>query len=107
MVWDEATRRETARVLRQIPRLSWDEAADLFREEDRFPGETRPERFACIPDPDDRKFAALAEATGAALITNDRHLLQAGGLAEARIMTPGEFCRLSGPRLRDGATSEP
>jgi predicted nucleic acid-binding protein len=49
--------------------------AELFRDEDRYEGETSPEKFDYIPDADDRKFAALSKATGVSLITNDDHLL--------------------------------
>lgn len=31
LVWTEATRRETAHILRRIPRLSWDEVEPFFR----------------------------------------------------------------------------
>ena len=60
MVWDNATRAEIEHVIRQIPRLSWTHIADLFRAEDRFGGSTHPEAFGFVPDPADRKFAALA-----------------------------------------------
>ena len=91
MVWDDATRREIERIVRKIPPLSGMEVADLFRPEDRCEGDTRLEQFTHIPDPDDRKFAALSEATGAALITSDEHLLSAREQARAPIQTPGEF----------------
>jgi predicted nucleic acid-binding protein len=45
MVWNEATREEIERILRMIPRLSWDKIAPLFREKDRFQGQTHPEEF--------------------------------------------------------------
>ncbi|MEX0614063.1 MAG: PIN domain-containing protein [Pirellulales bacterium] len=91
MVWNEATRRETRHILEKIPRLSWNSVADLFREEDRYRGETFPEQFADIPDPDDRKFAALADASGAVLLTNDEHLLKDRDRASIEILTPQEF----------------
>ena len=67
LVWDDPTRAETEFVLRSIPRLSWDEVAPLFREIDRFVGRTDLDRFSGIPDPADRKFAALAAAARAVL----------------------------------------
>src|SRR5881227_2454265 len=61
MVWDDATHAEVEHVIRQIPRLSWTRVADLFRSEDGFGGSTHPESFGFVPDPADRKFAALPE----------------------------------------------
>lgn len=75
MVWNDATRREIERILQRIPPLRAQPLAELFRAADWFSAETHPERFADIPDPDDRKFAALAHAAGAILISNDEHLL--------------------------------
>jgi predicted nucleic acid-binding protein len=54
-------------------------------------GPTHPERFAEIPDPDDRKFAALAQAAGPVLISNDRHLLNHRDRMELTVLTPSEF----------------
>lgn len=93
MVWDDATRREIERIVKQIPPLRAHGVAQLFRPEDRFTGETHPERFAFIPDPDDRKFAALAEAAGAILISNDEHLLGHRDRIDVPVLTPGEFWR--------------
>src|SRR5215211_1222060 len=77
MVWNDATRREVERILRRIPRLSWERVAPLFREEWTYVGETHPEQFDYVPDPADRHFAALADAAGVPLVTSDDHLLQA------------------------------
>ena len=93
MIWNQATRDETAHILRQIPRLSWDAFAPLFRQADRFPAETHPEQFGYVPDPADRKFAALAHAARVTLVTSDRGLLQASSRAEIPILTPAEFVR--------------
>ncbi len=93
MVWNEATRRETKRILRQIPRLKWDRFADLFQDEDRFDGLTSPEQFAVVPDPEDRKFAALAAATSAVLITSDDDLLGVRDEIGAEVLTSGAFSR--------------
>lgn len=91
MVWNDATRRETEHILRKIPPLAWDAFSDLFREEDRYDGETSPEQFAFVPDPDDRKFAALSAATGAVLVTNDDHLLDHRERMSSEILTPREY----------------
>jgi predicted nucleic acid-binding protein len=93
MAWNAATRREIEHVLRRIPPLRAYPVADLFRPAARFRGRTRPERFAGVPDPDDRKFAALAHAAGAVLVTSDEHLLGAPARLGLRVMTPGAFWR--------------
>ena len=93
MVWNDATRGEIERILRQIPRLRWEHVAELFRAEDRYAHETHQERFDYVPDQADRKFAALSDATGATLVTSDADLLQGRALARAPIMTPSEYER--------------
>lgn len=91
MVWNAATRREGERVMQQIPPLRAHAVSDLFRPADRFTAATHPERFAFIPDPDDRKFAALAHTAGATLISNDSHLLRYKDRLEVSVLTPSEF----------------
>jgi predicted nucleic acid-binding protein len=93
MLWNDATRRETERILRQIPRLSWERVAPLFREENQFHGETHPEAFDYVPDPADRKFAALADAAGVPLVTSDDDLLQGRDRARTPILRPAEFAQ--------------
>ena len=95
MVWNDATRREIEQILGQIPPLRPHAlaVADLFRRADRFAGATYPERFVEIADPDDRKFAALAVAAGAALVSNDDHLLRHREHLEVPVLTPREFWR--------------
>jgi uncharacterized protein len=66
LVWDQPTRREIEMILRRIPRLDWHTVADLFRPEEEFTRPLCPDAFAMIPDPDDRKFAALSAAAGSA-----------------------------------------
>ncbi|MFP4345447.1 MAG: PIN domain-containing protein [Anaerolineales bacterium] len=91
MVWNEATRREIRQVLEHIPPLSWKTFADLFREEERYSGATHPDHFDYIDDPDDRKFAALAEAADALLVSLDDDLLEHRTQAGVTILTSGEF----------------
>jgi predicted nucleic acid-binding protein len=91
MVWNDATRREIERIMHQIPSLRAQPVAQLFHPADRFTGPTHPERFAEIPDPDDRKFAALADAAGAVLISNDEHLLGQRDRLNLTVLTPSEF----------------
>lgn len=91
MVWNDATRREIERILHGIPPLRAMDAALLFRPADRFTLATHPERFVDIPDPDDRKFAALARAAGAVLVSNDEHLLSPRDRMHVTVLTPSEF----------------
>ncbi len=91
MAWHDQTRRETTHILRKIPPLSWADVEQLFREEDRFPGELAIETFSHISDYDDRKYAALADATGAMLLTNDSDLLEHRDSTRIAILTPAEF----------------
>ena len=91
MAWNGATRREIERILRQIPPLHAHSVAQLFRPENHVTVTTHPERFGEIPDPDDRKFAALALAARAVLISNDEHLLKGRDQLDVPVLTPGEF----------------
>jgi predicted nucleic acid-binding protein len=96
MIWNAATRSEAEYILRKIPRLSWDRFASLFRETDRYPGETAPERFDAVADPADRKFAALADAANVVLVTQDAGLIQGLAQTSVAVATPGEFVRRCG-----------
>jgi predicted nucleic acid-binding protein len=91
MVWNEETRREIEHIMQQIPPLRGHDMSELFRPEDRYIAPTHPERFTSIPDPDDRKFAALAHAAGATLISNDDHLLRHRDRMDVPVLTPHEF----------------
>jgi len=91
MVWNEATRRETRAILERIPPLSWTTFSPLFAPENEYAGPVEPDRFASVPDPDDRKFAALAHATGAILISGDDDLLAKPHRLDVLVLSPGEF----------------
>jgi uncharacterized protein len=93
MVWNDATRREIERIMRQIPPLRAQPVAELFDPAHRFTLPTHRERFADVPDPDDRKFAALAHSAEAILISNDEHLLGYRGPMDLAVLTPGAFWR--------------
>ena len=93
LVWDDATRREIEHILQQIPPLRGQDVSQLFRPADRFTAPTHPEHFAFVADPDDRKFAALAHAAGAVLITNDEHLLRHRERMGVAVVTPSAFWR--------------
>jgi predicted nucleic acid-binding protein len=101
MIWNDQTRREAQHILSKIPQVSWSSVAELFREDDRCEGETSPEKFDYIPDADDRKFAALSEAAGVVLITNDDHLLSNRHRAGLEILTPREFWDRTGVKHRE------
>jgi predicted nucleic acid-binding protein len=91
LIWDEPTRRETEMILRRIPRLDWHTVADLFRPEGEFTGPVDPDAFAVVPDPDDRKFAALSAAANVPLVTNDNHLLGPASTSGVAVVTPRDF----------------
>ena len=96
LIWNEPTRRETELILRQIPHLDWERVADLFQSETEFPGPVDPESFAFVPDPEDRKFAALSVAAQTLLITNDNHLLSHKHSIGVDVLTPRAFLARDG-----------
>ena len=82
---------ETRRILEKIPPLAWDDVADLFLADARVEVTVDEERFADVPDAEDRKFAALALEAGAILVSSDRHLLDHVEGVEVR--PPGRWWR--------------
>ena len=96
LVWDEATRRETEHVVGNIPPLRGTDLSAFFTSDARYDGPTDPEAFEFIPDPADRKFAALAAATEAVLVTSDRHLLDGRPHPGVEVLTPAEFVERAG-----------
>ena len=91
LVWDEPTRRETRAVLKQIPRLRWEAVADLFRPEAEHEEVGDLSGVSFVEDPQDRKFAALARAAGAVLVSADDHLLAHRDRLD--VAKPAEFLR--------------
>ena len=91
LVWNESTRRESHRIVEQIPPLAWGDVSDLFNSKTEFIDPTDPSSFTMISDPDDRKFAALAAKAGAVLVSNDDHLLTVRSQLPLRVLTPGEL----------------
>lgn len=91
LVWNEPTRRESERLMRRIPPISWSDVAGLFREEDHFTGPVDADAFGNVPDPDDRKFAALAAAAQATLVSLDTHLLGADLGEHPVVVRPGQL----------------
>lgn len=93
LVWDEATRAESRKIVEQIPPLDWEDVAGLFQPEGEYAGETYAATYSAVEDPDDRKFAALADFAGAILVSNDEHLLSVREELDLPIMTSSEFVR--------------
>jgi predicted nucleic acid-binding protein len=90
LVWNEPTRRESERLMRRIPPISWSDVAGIFRDENHFTGPVDAAAFGNVPDPDDRKFAALAAAAQATLVSLDTHLLGAELGERPVVMRPGQ-----------------
>lgn len=99
LVWAESTRAENERVLRKIPPIDWEPFEDLFTEAGRCGDELDLDGVSYIPDPTDRKFAALSKATGATLVSNDDHLLAQRNRGKTPILTPSEFWNRYGEGL--------
>ena len=101
VMWNEATRRESERIIRRIPPIAKSTVLDVFTTSGEFTGDIDVDAFDFIIDPDDRKFAALACAAQAALVTQDAHLLSARALLACPVMTPRALValdRLARPR---------
>jgi len=95
LVWNQATRRENEAILRRIPHLDWEEFSDLFDPGGEYAGTTALHRFDRIEDPEDRKFAALAAATGAIVISSDAHLLSHRDELPITVLTAREFLAMT------------
>lgn len=91
MVWSADTRRETQRMIEQIPRLSWQQFSGLFQDALEYREVLDCSAYQFIEDQDDRKFAALGEATNSTIVTNDSHLLAHQQRLSPPVMTPGQF----------------
>jgi len=97
MIWNDQTRSEIEHIVNKIPPLAHISFRHLFREENRYGGDTNPEDFRYVADPDDRKFAALAAAAGATLVTVDEHLLVTRERGLVSILTPRELIDAARP----------
>lgn len=93
MAWNDATREEIEHILGKIPPLRRRDWSSLFRADDRVTAPTFPARFAIVPDPDDRVFAALAAAADAVLVSNDAHLLDCADRLDVPVMSSGTLWR--------------
>lgn len=92
-VWHASKRAETRAILNQIPPLDWARFADLFDPAHEHTAALDPDAFPQIADPDDRKFAALAAATDALLVSNDAHLLAIRDTLPIPVRTSRELAR--------------
>jgi uncharacterized protein len=88
LMWHASTLEETRYQLKKIPPLSWEPFAALFERRNEFHGELALARYDFIADEDDRKFAALAEAVDAVLVSNDDHLLAVADRLSVPVLTP-------------------
>ncbi|WP_412062803.1 putative toxin-antitoxin system toxin component, PIN family [Rubrivirga sp. IMCC45206] len=79
-LWSPATRAEGLAVLGRIPPLRGLDPDGLFPPAGRIDGPLASDRYPSIPGETDRRFAALADAHGAVLVTLDAPLLD-GALA--------------------------
>lgn len=93
LVWNEKTLSETRKIIQQIPPLHWSEFEELFAETGEVKVQTDKNNFSFVEDPDDRKFAALADTAGCPIVTNDDHLLAQRRKFKFEVKTPGEFWR--------------
>jgi uncharacterized protein len=109
LVWHTETRAEVLYILGRIPPLRQRSVAELFQPDAEYkvPPDLTPYGF--IPDPADRVFAALAEAAGAVLVTNDAHLLAHRHALRAPVMTPRACWEAweRGAHVGDGASGAP
>lgn len=96
LVWSEETRAETKRILQKIPPLDWPAVAPLFTEAGRFDGPLDLAAMHAVPDPEDRKFAALSAAADVPVVSSDSDLLDVRGVIGAVILTPGEAAKKAG-----------
>jgi predicted nucleic acid-binding protein len=84
LIWNQSIRREIEMILRRIPRLDWEEVANLFQRVGEFTSSVDPSNFVLVRDRDDRKFAALSAAAKMPLVTNDNCLLTDLGMGSTR-----------------------
>ena len=97
-VWHASTRAESRLILDKIPPLDWAHFADLFDPTHEHTGPLDTGAFAEVSDPDDRKYAALAAAMNAILVSNDAHLLSIRDALPITVRTSQELARdLPGP----------
>lgn len=90
LMWHVSTLQETRHQLDKIPPISWERFADLFAGQNQVKEGLAVDSYDFIGDYDDRKFAAVAERTGAVLVTNDQDLLSAADRLQVPVLTPAQ-----------------
>ena len=83
-------------ILHRIPRLNWEEVANLFQRGGEFTGPVDPSTFVLVRDRNDRKFAALSAAAKRPLITNDNYLLRDLSIIGIDALRPRSFLARAG-----------
>ena len=91
LVWNQATLKETKYIVDQIPPLNWGVFEGLFNDVGKCNDSGDMDSFGFVEDPDDRKFAALAEAVGCPVVTNDIHLLAHKKRFGFEVLRPSEL----------------
>lgn len=91
LVWNQATKAESKKIIERIPPLTWARFEALFERGAEYTGPTDPQRYQMVKDADDRKFAALAAAVDAVLVSNDEHLLSVRRELDVPVLTPREM----------------
>ena len=89
MIWCEATRAETCRILTKIPPISWEAVEDVFLAAHEAPVVVDLADVAFVTDPEDRKFAALSLAEACPIVTSDDDLLSHADKLD--VWKPGAF----------------
>lgn len=89
LVWNGATHSETRAVLEKIPPLEADELLHAFELHPEYTGPIDLSTADVVEDPSDRKFAALAAAAQAMLISLDDHLLAKADSLPVQVLRPG------------------
>ena len=96
LVWNEQTRRETLHVLQKIPPVDESQFTSLFDDKGHYDGPIHPQRFQLVEDRSDRKFAAIADATGTVVVSNDSDLLEVRDELDIVVRSPSKFITHSG-----------
>jgi predicted nucleic acid-binding protein len=109
LIWQAETRAEVLYVLGRIPPLRRLDVAELFQADVEYTAPLDRTPYTFVPDPADRIFAALAEAAGAALVTNDAHLLDHHHALRVPVLTPRAFWEAwgRGADVGDGELENP
>ncbi len=92
-IWNPDTKDETKYILKKIPVIKWDRFKDIFKPEYEFTKKVTDKKFTEIQDHSDRKFANLAYASTAVLITSDQHFLNVRSQLPVKVLTSSEYIK--------------